>query len=216
MRFSTLLPLAIATGALAVPVLERGTWAAPSEEARDLMARSSSNASAFTATPIHGCLLPWQATNIVNAFLYLLANPTAANFNATADALLANDFTDTSDSINQLAGIPVRPCLFIHNFASLLLCVHGPSCKLIRLIIHRKDLSPSQPSQPLSLDPAGSPPFTSRPSTPSTAATRLAGAGSPSTVPATTVRRSRVSTSSTSTRRAKSSRPMRSSTAARG
>jgi len=104
--FSTLLPLAIATGALAVPVLERGTWAAPSEEARNLMARSSSNASAFTATPIHGCLLPWQATNIVNAFLYLLANPTAANFNATADALLAKDFTDTSDSINQLAGIP--------------------------------------------------------------------------------------------------------------
>jgi len=51
-------------------------------------------------------MIPWQATNIVNAFLYLLANPTATNFNATANALFSDDFTDTSDSINQLAGIP--------------------------------------------------------------------------------------------------------------
>lgn len=36
----------------------------------------------------------------------MLANPTATNFVATADALFADDFTDTSDSINQLAGIP--------------------------------------------------------------------------------------------------------------
>lgn len=72
-------------------------------------------------------MLPWQATNIVNGFLYLLANPTAANFNATANALLSSDFTDTSDSINQLAGIPVRSYPFlinifykIHNFVILL------------------------------------------------------------------------------------------------
>lgn len=62
---------------------------------------------AFYATPILGCMQPWQAQAIVNAFNYLLANPQAANFNATANALLSNDFTDTSDSIDQLAGIPV-------------------------------------------------------------------------------------------------------------
>jgi hypothetical protein len=113
--FSTLLPLAIATGALAVP---RGPLSAPSEETRDLAERSSSTASAFTPTPIFGCMFPWQATNIVNAFLYLLANPTAANFNATADALLASDYTDTSDSINQLAGIPVRSSI-LYSASSL-------------------------------------------------------------------------------------------------
>jgi hypothetical protein len=114
--FSTLLPLVLATGALATPVLQRGTWPALTNEARDLVARdgrrNSTTRSAFTPTPIHGCLAPWQATNIVNAFLYLLANPTAANFNATADALLSKDFTDTSDSIDQLAGLPVRSCPF--------------------------------------------------------------------------------------------------------
>ena len=55
-----------------------------------------------------------QATKIVNAFLYLLANPKAANFNATATALFSKDFTDTSDSIDQLAGLPVGSCPFIH------------------------------------------------------------------------------------------------------
>jgi hypothetical protein len=106
--FSTLVSLAIATGALASPVLERGAW----PEKRELETRTtSSTASAFTATPIIFCMLPKQATNIVNAFNYLLANPTAANFNATANALFSNDWTDTSDSINQLAGIPVRHIL---------------------------------------------------------------------------------------------------------
>lgn len=118
--FSTLLPLVLATGALATPVLQRGTWPAPTNEVGDLVARdkdkdkdNSTTHSAFTPTPINGCLQPWQATNIVNAFVYLLENPTAANFNATADALLSKHFTDTSDSINQLAGIPVRSCPFI-------------------------------------------------------------------------------------------------------
>lgn len=90
--FSTLVSLAIATGALASPVVERGL----------LATRASSTASAFTATPIVFCLTSSQATKIVNAFNYLLANPTAANFNSTANALFATTWTDTSDSINQL------------------------------------------------------------------------------------------------------------------
>ena len=103
--FATLLPLAIATGALAGPVVKRGELQPPHGP---VATRTTSACPSFTATPIIGCLLPPQATSIVNAFLYLLANPQAANFNATADALLASDYTDTSDSINQHAGIPVR------------------------------------------------------------------------------------------------------------
>jgi hypothetical protein len=122
MRFSTLLPLVLAAGALATPVLQRGTWSARTDEVHNLLARddgddSSSNStvgSAFTPTPIHDCMKSSQATKIVNAFLYLLANPTAANFNATAKSLLSKHFTDTSDSIDQLAGLPVGSCPFIY------------------------------------------------------------------------------------------------------
>ena len=66
------------------------------------------------------------------------------------------------------------------------------------------------------LDPGHSPHSTSRPSISSTAATRLAGAGSLSAVLATTTRRLRASMSSRSTRRARSSPPMQSSIAAPG
>jgi hypothetical protein len=122
MRFSTLLPLVLAAGALATPVLQRGTWSARTDEVHNLLARddgddSSSNStvgSAFTPTPIHDCMKSSQATKIVNAFLYLLANPTAANFNATAKSLFSKHFTDTSDSIDQLAGLPVGSCPFIY------------------------------------------------------------------------------------------------------
>jgi hypothetical protein len=94
--FSTLATLAIATGALATPVFQRST------EKGVLATRTSATASEFTATPIIFCLSSSQATKIVNAFNYLLANPTAANFNTTANALFASTWTDTSDSINQL------------------------------------------------------------------------------------------------------------------
>jgi hypothetical protein len=106
--FSTLVSLAIATTALASPALQRGSW----PEKGVLATRTTkANASEFTATPIVFCLTNSQATKIVNAFNYLLANPTAGNFNSTATALLASTWTDTSDSINQLAGIPVRHTL---------------------------------------------------------------------------------------------------------
>ena len=151
--------------------------------------------SEFTPTPIFGCLQQWQATNIVNAFLYLLANPTASNFNATANALLASDFTDTSDSINQLAGLPVRSPSFIP--CSMISTIRLPAFHhLTRSAIHRKDPSLSPAKQPSSPDRALSPLSTSRPWISSAAATRLAGAGSPSAVRATTTRRSRALTSS--------------------
>jgi hypothetical protein len=213
--FSTLLPVVLATGALATPVLQRGTWSAPTDEVRGLVARGSANHSAFTPTPIFGCLLPWQATNIVNTFLYLLANPTATNFNATANALFSDDFTDTSDSINQLAGIPVRSCPF--TIPSLcVLDIPRPLHPTDACGNYRKGQSLSQASQLSSLDPGHSLHFTFRPSIPSTAATRSAGAGSLSAVPVTTTRRLRVSTSSRSIIRARSRPPMQNSTAAPG
>ena len=110
MKFSTTITaLALAAGVIASPVA-RGEF--PTEE-RDLEVRATSTKSAFKATPVVGCLLPFQATAIVNAFNYLLANPTASNFASTANALFSDDFTDTSDSINQLAGIPVRSFLVL-------------------------------------------------------------------------------------------------------
>ena len=82
--------------------------------------------------------------------------------------------------------------------------------------VYRKDPSPSQARQLSSPDPVHNRHSTSRPSTPSTAATRSPGAGSPSAAPETTTRKSRASTSSTSMRRARSGPPMLSSTVARG
>ena len=50
------------------------------------------------------CLTDSDANGLVSGFASLLTNYTLA----TAEALLAPDFTDTSDSINYMAGIPVR------------------------------------------------------------------------------------------------------------
>lgn len=88
MRFAfTLLSVVAATRALAV-LMKRDLSSAFPIEAHDLVARQE---SIFTPTPTIGCLQPWQAVNIVVAFNYLLANPTAPNFAATADALFSND-----------------------------------------------------------------------------------------------------------------------------
>lgn len=66
MKFTTaIVSLALAAGALASPV------ALPVEE-RAVEERATSASSAFTPTPVLLCLLPFQATNIVNAFIYLL------------------------------------------------------------------------------------------------------------------------------------------------
>ena len=58
--------------------------------------------------PFTGCLNPTTASNLVNGFASLLTN---YNVN-TANALLASDFTDTSDSINFLAGYPLGSTTF--------------------------------------------------------------------------------------------------------
>ena len=64
--------------------------------------------SSWPTAATSSCLSGPQATSIVAKFESLLTGPQAPSFNATASALLANDFADTSDSIDSLAGYPVR------------------------------------------------------------------------------------------------------------
>ncbi|EXJ76145.1 uncharacterized protein A1O5_00653 [Cladophialophora psammophila CBS 110553] len=59
------------------------------------------------------CLSTAAATNVVNGFASLLT----AYSNATAESLLASDFTDTSDSINFLAGNPLGSTTFPSKLA---------------------------------------------------------------------------------------------------
>ncbi|KAJ9661045.1 hypothetical protein H2198_002204 [Neophaeococcomyces mojaviensis] len=54
------------------------------------------------------CLTTDTANTLIKGFASLLTNYN----NATAGALLASDFTDTSDSINQLAGYPIGSTTF--------------------------------------------------------------------------------------------------------
>jgi hypothetical protein len=59
-----------------------------------------------TSTPL--CLTDDTAAHLVNGYASLLT----AYTNATANALLASNFTDTSDSINWIAGIPLGSATF--------------------------------------------------------------------------------------------------------
>jgi hypothetical protein len=54
-----------------------------------------------------GCLSDSQSRQIVDTFNYLLANPKASDFNSTVNALLADDYSEWSDSINFIIRIPV-------------------------------------------------------------------------------------------------------------
>jgi glycine cleavage system regulatory protein len=79
--FSLLAPLALVSSGLAFPVL---TWNSFSQG---------------------------EAVDIVNKFTQILAHSNIAAANATAQALIANNFVEKSDSINILAGIPVSSAL---------------------------------------------------------------------------------------------------------
>jgi hypothetical protein len=86
--FSVLIPLALASGALS-GVLVRS--------AKPAIAQRDSD-----------CLSKADATAIVNDFINLITY-TQSNFNTTlANQLLANDFTDSSDSIDYILEAPVR------------------------------------------------------------------------------------------------------------
>lgn len=52
-----------------------------------------------------------EAEDIVNKFTQILDHSNLPAANATAQALIANNFVEKSDSINILAGIPVSSAL---------------------------------------------------------------------------------------------------------
>jgi hypothetical protein len=58
-----------------------------------------------------GCLTQADADDIVAKFVSILDHPDVNASNATAQALIGPDFFEKSDSINMLAGHPVRLCL---------------------------------------------------------------------------------------------------------
>ncbi|OAP61881.1 hypothetical protein AYL99_04084 [Fonsecaea erecta] len=77
---------------------------------------STTTAATTTTSVVKGtvtCLSSAAATSVVNGFASLLT----AYTNATAEALLADDFTDTSDSINFLAGNPLGSVTFPSKLA---------------------------------------------------------------------------------------------------
>ncbi|EXJ70285.1 uncharacterized protein A1O5_06353 [Cladophialophora psammophila CBS 110553] len=70
--------------------------------------RYSSACSCLGITaPTYTCLNSPEATDIVSTFASFLTAPQAPDFASKANVLLADNFTDTSDSINFLAGYPL-------------------------------------------------------------------------------------------------------------
>lgn len=125
--FSVLIPLALAGGALSNVL---GRFAA-SSCAADNCARA---VTGTTATPAitqrqSDCLSESDATAIVNDFINLLTN-TQSKFNTTlANQLLANDFTESSDSIDYLEEAPVRwtSTIFTSSSRVRVICVQPSS-----------------------------------------------------------------------------------------
>lgn len=81
--------------------------------------------TALTKTNSHvlqkqGCLSDFQSGQIVDTFNYLLAHPKASDFNSTVNSLLADNYTEWSDSINFIIDIPVSSTTRC-SLASLLL-----------------------------------------------------------------------------------------------
>ncbi|KAK5196183.1 hypothetical protein LTR47_004376 [Exophiala xenobiotica] len=76
-------------------------------------ARYSSACSCLGYTaPTYTCISPAQASSIVSTFASFLTAPQAPDFSSKANALLAPNFTDTSGSIDFLAGKNVSAVTF--------------------------------------------------------------------------------------------------------
>ncbi|KAK5071453.1 hypothetical protein LTS08_004804 [Lithohypha guttulata] len=108
MKFSLAAVLAITGLAAAAP-----QWGSQVSRPATSSASSASQVSRPSATssftpPAPSCLTSSDATTLVNGFQSLISNYTLA----TAEKLLSNDFTDTSDSINILAGYPLGSTTF--------------------------------------------------------------------------------------------------------
>ena len=96
---------------------------------------TTTTVAAPTVTVAPTCLTDDQAQTFIADFVNFLTN-TKANFNfALANATLANDFVDYSDSINYLTGAPVRktlPCYLLAKDKEKIPCFE--KCRLLNLL----------------------------------------------------------------------------------
>lgn len=93
MKFSHILSaLALTSSAIAAPALGRRDWG--------------------------NCLAQSTAEDLVNGYISILEHSDVATANATAQAILADDYTEISDSILSLEGQPVscKIVLPFHRF----------------------------------------------------------------------------------------------------
>jgi hypothetical protein len=72
------------------------------------------------------CLSDQQATFLVNTFSAMLSNPDRNATQATGQTLIADGYTETSDSINILAGFPLGSSSFTSKQAYLASLVAAP------------------------------------------------------------------------------------------
>ena len=63
------------------------------------------------------CLSDAQANFLVQTFSTMLSNPDRSKTQSMANVLLDNSYTESSDSINQLAGFPV--CYLFSRFCAM-------------------------------------------------------------------------------------------------
>lgn len=77
------------------------------------------------------CLNDTGVAYLINGYTYLLEYPQGKDFNATANAILENNFFVLSDSINTLAGIPVRTPPQTTSFNTLPLSQHDAPASII-------------------------------------------------------------------------------------
>ena len=101
----------------AILVAAASSVAAAAHPGRPGRPTTTSTAPTSTPTPSVLCLTNSTAAYLTNGYGSLLT----AYSNATAKSILASDFTDTSDSINWLAGIPLGG----YTFSSLAAFIAG-------------------------------------------------------------------------------------------
>lgn len=108
MKFSVATVLAVAGIAAAVPLAEPQYGRPSSAPTSASSYNPYSGGPPAASSPAPSCLTSADATSLVNSFQSLISNYTLA----TAEKVLTSDFTDTSDSINMMAGYPLGSTTF--------------------------------------------------------------------------------------------------------
>ncbi|OAP56296.1 hypothetical protein AYL99_09475 [Fonsecaea erecta] len=81
--------------------------------------------------PPTGCLSDAQATDIVSAWKTILTSPDRASASAAAQALIADEYLETSDSINSLAGNSLGNATFSDKDSFIAAVLSNPPIPLL-------------------------------------------------------------------------------------